>query len=224
MRRKSTVLEFRRPRHRFVAPGPVRGNKLRFSHERSARARVRGPAAGLALWTAACLSLFVGVMVWEWQAPPSLSITPMASASARAAPEPVVPEARFVPDAVAEPFPVASSTQVSRSVAVRWVDGDSGYVDGRAFRLYGVDAPEGSPSRAQCAREQKLSAHAGAAARALTQSGDVRVRGMMGVDKYGRELLLLSVDGRDVASALVGKGHLQYWAYESGQRKPDWCA
>lgn len=223
MGRKSGVLEFRRPKQRYVPPGPVRGNRLRFSQRRSLRARVMRPARGLALWTIVCLLLLAGVMIWERQTASGLRAKPMIEARVQVSPNPVASEAHFIPAQAEQTFLVASSAQASRPVGVQWVDGDSGRVDGRQFRLYGVDAPEGSPSRAKCAQEQALSGQARAAARSLTQRGDVTVRGYMGVDKYGRELLLLSVDGRDVASALVSKGHLQYWAYEAGQKKPDWC-
>ncbi len=63
MARKSSVLEFRRPRRRFVAPGPVRGNKLRFSRKGGARARVIGPSGGLAICTGIGLLLLAFVLL-----------------------------------------------------------------------------------------------------------------------------------------------------------------
>lgn len=226
MARKSNVLEFRRPKRRFVAPGPVRGKKLRFSQRKAARARVIGPAGGLAIWTAVCLMLFAALMLWEAFNPPSQSPL-QAATTPTVAPGPPewssrdsrsgAGDARFLEE---RPF----SEPTPQPVSIRWVDGDSGWINGREFRLYGVDAPEGSPSRARCSEEQRRSAQAKAAAQSLTRQGSVEVRSSMGTDKYGRELLSLTVDGKDVAASLVGRGHLQYWAYEAGQKKPDWCS
>lgn len=111
----------------------------------------------------------------------------------------------------------------SRAVFVSWVDGDSGSFGGRRFRLHGVDAPEGSPSRARCAQERRLAANARAAVRRLTGGKRVLVTRSYGHDRYGRELVDLSVDGRDVADTLVARGMLQRWHYEAGAPKPDWC-
>lgn len=223
MARKSSVLEFRRPRRRFVAAGPVRGNKLRFSRKGAARARVIGPAGGLAICTAICLVLFACVMVWDARTAPGEAGL-RAAAPAQSTAGRVVRDRQ--PTSYSTSLPVSYDTEKEfpAPVNIRWVDGDSGWINGRAFRLYGVDAPEGSPSRADCQAERARSAQAKDAARALTSAGTVEVRGSMGTDKYGRDILVLTVDGKDVAGSLVGHGHLQYWAYEAGQDKPDWCS
>lgn len=111
----------------------------------------------------------------------------------------------------------------SQTVRVTWVDGDSGRLDGREFRLHGVDAPEGSPQRAKCARERALSGDARNAARTITEGKTVRVARRYGADSYGRELVDLSVGGKDVADQLVAAGQLKRWNFEGGERKPDWC-
>jgi endonuclease YncB( thermonuclease family) len=116
---------------------------------------------------------------------------------------------------------VASYTPVVGTL--HWVDGDSGTIDGRAFRLYGVDAPEGSLSLAQCHDERMKADAARSAVRMLTGTAKVEIRQYHGTDKYGRELLTLSADGRDVASALVSSGDLKRWNYEGGAPKPKWC-
>ena len=118
---------------------------------------------------------------------------------------------------------VTGSNGDSRAVSVTWVDGDSGRIDGREFRLHGVDAPEGSPQRAKCARERALSGDARNAARTITEGKTVRVSRRYGADTYGRELVDLSAGGRDVADQLVAAGHLKRWNFEGGERKPDWC-
>lgn len=120
--------------------------------------------------------------------------------------------------------PVRSQSASSdRNVLVTWVDGDSGRLDGREFRLHGVDAPEGSPQRAKCAGERELSGAAREAARRITDGKQVRVARLHGQDDYGRLLVDLVADGRDVASQLVAAGRLKRWDFEGGERKPDWC-
>lgn len=120
--------------------------------------------------------------------------------------------------------PVRSqSASRDKNVLVTWVDGDSGRLDGREFRLHDVDAPEGSPQRAKCACERELSGAAIEAARRLTNGKQVRVSRLYGKDGYGRELVDLAVDGRDVASQLVNAGKLKRWNFDGGERKPDWC-
>jgi hypothetical protein len=110
-----------------------------------------------------------------------------------------------------------------RTVSVTWVDGDSGTIDGREFRLHGVDAPEGSPTRAQCKEERALAPHSRAAAQALTRGAVVSVTRSHGFDRYGRELVDLEANGRSVANALLASGSVKAWNYEGGQSKPNWC-
>jgi endonuclease YncB( thermonuclease family) len=116
-----------------------------------------------------------------------------------------------------------TGTADNQVMRVAWVDGDSGRLDGREFRLHGVDAPEGSPQRAKCARERTLSGDARNAARSVTEGKTVRVSRTYGADTYGREIVDLSASGKDVADALVAAGHLRRWNFDGGQRKPDWC-
>ena len=127
---------------------------------------------------------------------------------------------RWVHAAVAS---AAATTVSQRPLEVLWVDGDSGTIDGRPFRLHGIDAPEGSPSRAQCNNERLRAEEARSEVRALTASGTVEIRKSHGTDKYDRDLLSLSVDGQDIASLLIASGHIKRWNFESGDAKPRWC-
>lgn len=202
MGRKGAVLEFRRPKARkVVAPGPVRTNKLKFSGVKRSRRkrgvfRVRSFLVALTVVPAVFLA---GMLSSERLAPSSwdTSAAPSVAASS-AGPE---------------------ETQVS----VNWVDGDSGTLDGRRFRLYGVDAPEGSERRARCASEMRRADAARDAVRALTRGATVTVSRTHGIDNYDRVLVSLEVDGHDVASALIASGHLRRWSYERGDPEPDWC-
>lgn len=111
---------------------------------------------------------------------------------------------------------------------VYWSDGDSGRLsDGTKFRLHGVDAPEtGSMKQrggARCEAERELGYDAKAAAVELTRGRAVTVSRIMGRDKYGRNVVALSLDGQDLAGLLVASGTHRVWDYDGGAPKPDWC-
>ncbi len=83
--------------------------------------------------------------------------------------------------------------------------------------------PEGSPQRAQCQRERDLAGAARDAARVLTGGRQETISRRRGTDRYERLVVDLSIDGRDVASQLVGAGKLKRWNFDGGEQKPDWC-
>lgn len=116
---------------------------------------------------------------------------------------------------VIDPYPVSD---------LRWVDGDSGTIDGERFRLADVDAPE--TRNADCSAERVLGEKAKNYVRNLTQRGDILVTGDYGAERYGRRVIDLSINGEDVSSALIEKRYLQSWAHLNGralEAKPDWC-
>lgn len=111
---------------------------------------------------------------------------------------------------------------------VYWSDGDSGRLsDGTRFRLHGIDAPEtGSMNQrggAKCEAERALGFEAKAVAVELTRGKTVRVSEIKGRDRYGRNVVRLSLDGEDVASLLMADGTHKRWDYDSRAPKPDWC-
>jgi endonuclease YncB( thermonuclease family) len=111
---------------------------------------------------------------------------------------------------------------------VYWSDGDSGQLsDGTKFRLHGIDAPEtGSMKQrggAKCEAERALGYDAKAVAVELTRGREVTVTRVMGRDRYGRNVVALSLDGEDMASLLIARGTHQAWDYDGGATKPDWC-
>jgi endonuclease YncB( thermonuclease family) len=111
---------------------------------------------------------------------------------------------------------------------VYWSDGDSGQLsDGTKFRLHGIDAPEtGSLKQrggAKCEAERALGYDAKAVAVELTRGREVTVTRVMGRDRYGRNVVTLSLDGEDMASLLVARGTHRAWDYDGGDTKPDWC-
>lgn len=88
----------------------------------------------------------------------------------------------------------------------------------RTARLIGIDTPELGGARCEAERVA-----AEAAKRALkTMIGAASVVQVMprGTDKYGRDLITLRLDGRDVAGSMIAAGHGR--AYGGGHRV-GWC-
>lgn len=236
MRRRNTVLGFRRPKpRRWAAPGPVRRNKLAFARRWSWSVR------RVLRWAMIVPALLLAGMYWGEQ------VSQQDETLRFAASAPAHVELRAVECARTEPYAdersssgvelrpnakpesrrrsavSATSAKVNELVEVAWVDGDSGRISGRRFRLYGIDVPEGSPTHAECARERTRAQAAAAEAKALTSGGGVRVSEFHGLDVHGREVVSLSARGRDVATALIHSGHAKHWDYDGGELKPDWC-
>lgn len=87
-----------------------------------------------------------------------------------------------------------------------------------AARLVGLDTPETKDPR--CDAERAAGKRATERLRALVATGAVAYD-RKGVDRYKRPLIVLRVDGVDVAETLVSEGLAV--AYRGGAR-PDWCA
>ncbi|MCW4461972.1 thermonuclease family protein [Sphingomonas sp. BT-65] len=99
------------------------------------------------------------------------------------------------------------------------VDGDTFWMDGAKIRIADIDTPETHPAR--CAREAELGAAATRRLRALLNSGEVALAGIgRDTDRYGRQLHLVSVDGRGVGDTLVAEGLARPYA---GGRREGWC-
>lgn len=228
MARRSNVLNFRKARQRTVLPpGPVRNGRLQFSRARHRPRLLAWPGSVKTLLFTLMLvpALLLGGMVLG-------DLLDRPSSRFYAKSEPAMPDIfRSTPPRAS---PRVMSVQPVRAVSdslpsdaplrVVWVDGDSGTIDGVRFRLYGVDAPESSPFRAGCERELRRAGAAWRAARDATDGKDVRVLHSYGEDRYGRMLVDLKADGRDLGALLIGQGHLKYWRYAAGQPKPTWCS
>lgn len=144
---------------------------------------------------------------------------------------PVIGFAAFVGIAMLGARYASESAQASAHLGgtVYWSDGDSGRLsDGTIFRLHGVDAPETAPltrkGGARCEEERSLGFEAKAAATELTRGHVVEVSEVVGRDRYGRNIVRLSLQGRDVGEMLVAQGTHRVWDYDGRARKPDWCA
>jgi micrococcal nuclease len=85
-------------------------------------------------------------------------------------------------------------------------------------RLLGFDTPEVySPG---CSQELAAGRQATETLRQLLRSGPITSARFAGHDRYGRELVQISVGGRDVAQMMIATG---YAVPYSGGKSPDWC-
>ena len=111
--------------------------------------------------------------------------------------------------------------------SVEWVDGMSGRMNGKPFRLHNVDAPEaggvGAPVRAAaCEQETELGFAARAFMAELTRGKPVAMTANYGVDARGRQIVDLAVGDSDLAMAGLEAGILQ--PVVDGAEAYDWCS
>jgi micrococcal nuclease len=116
----------------------------------------------------------------------------------------------------AEPARVEVSTH-----NIRVIDGDT-LEDMSAditYRLVNIDTPE-TGSRARCAAERELGDRATRTARTLiTNARAFETRPTGRIDRYGRTIAYVRVDGRDLGETLIADGLARPWR---GRREP-WC-
>lgn len=87
------------------------------------------------------------------------------------------------------------------------VDGDTLKLDGKSYRIWGIDAPE---------RSDPAGPTATAALRGLIK-GKSLACAVLDVDRYGREVVqCLLPDGRDIACEMVRQGQAEDWPRYSG--------
>lgn len=130
--------------------------------------------------------------------------------------EPWAPPAP-APDQAPSPPPVPHA-QPAPAATVRVIDGDTLDLAGERVRLVNIDAPE-MPPRSKCASEAEGALAATARLQALVEAGPVTLA-RTGVDRYGRTLAHVYVDGADAGGALVAAGLVRPW---EGRRR-SWCA
>lgn len=114
---------------------------------------------------------------------------------------------------------------------IYWSDGDSGRLDDLKFRLANIDAPEtgrlGQRSGAKCELEIKRGFDAKQFIVEFTCGAELIIIKDYGEDRYGRLVIDLAANGKDVAQAGVTAGVLGDWPHKNGralQKKPNWCA
>lgn len=87
------------------------------------------------------------------------------------------------------------------------------------YRIVNIDTPETGP-RARCAAERELGNQARRQARALiSAANDVGLRPTGRIDRYGRTIAFVLIDGRDLGETLIADGLARPWR---GRREP-WC-
>ena len=100
------------------------------------------------------------------------------------------------------------------------------------FRLADIDAPEtggvGARGGAKCEAERELGYLAKEAIVEMTRPSErtVTVTRVQPADRYGRVVVDLDIDGRDLGELGVASGHLGAWPHRKGRAqgpKPDWC-
>lgn len=99
--------------------------------------------------------------------------------------------------------------------AITWIDGDTFEAGEVRYRIEGLDAPE---MRGSCLAERRLAALALAHARSLTARARVAEIHPGALDRYGRTLAGLTLDGRDFTAAMIEAGYGQEW-----RRRRSWC-
>lgn len=113
-------------------------------------------------------------------------------------------------------FPVIHSFAPS---SYRVIDGDTIQgSDGVKYRLLGYDTPE--TYQARCVEELARGNRATARLKELLRSGDVRLIESGSLDRYGRSLAHLTVNGSDVGQILINEGLARPY---NGGRREAWC-
>lgn len=106
---------------------------------------------------------------------------------------------------------------LATTLALTVIDGDTVVADGVHYRIEAMDAPE-TGARAHCLAERRLGALAKAHAETLVASARTIDIEPHGLDRYGRTLARLRIDGADFASAMIDAGYAQPWP-----RVEPWC-
>ena len=100
------------------------------------------------------------------------------------------------------------------------VDGDTFWMNGQKYRLYGVDAPEAG-DKAQCASERGRAREATEYLQSIMRAGGLRFTNR-GVDRYDRILVTVQTNQGDAADLLLKNNRAV--AYQGGRRdNQQWC-
>lgn len=126
----------------------------------------------------------------------------------------LLPIALSPPAARAEPTPSAGAD-------MRVIDGDT--IEDMAaditYRIVNIDTPETGP-RARCSAERELGDRATSEVRALVAGSEqMELRPTGRIDRYGRTIAFVVIDGRDLGETLIALGLARPWR---GRREP-WC-
>ncbi len=115
----------------------------------------------------------------------------------------------------------ARARGASAADRIRVIDGDTleDMRDEITYRVVNIDTPE-TGSRARCTAERELGDRATATVRTLiSQTRRVDVRPTGRIDRYGRTIAFIVLDGSDMGETLIAAGLARPWR---GRREP-WC-
>lgn len=99
------------------------------------------------------------------------------------------------------------------------VDGDTIKAPyGPTYRILGYDTPE--THLAKCEEERALGLRAKARLEQLLDQGEVRVLEKGKLDRYGRTLATVTIDGEDLAKVMIREGLAVPYR---GKRRRSWC-
>lgn len=131
---------------------------------------------------------------------------------------PALPSAHGEPSTTAKSDTPRPGAQAQR---IRVIDGDTleDMAADITYRVVNIDTPETGP-RARCAAERDLGNQATRQARTLiSAANDVELRPTGRIDRYGRTIAFVLIDGRDLGETLIADGLARPWR---GRREP-WC-
>ena len=97
------------------------------------------------------------------------------------------------------------------------IDGDTFDLNGTRIRVAGIDAPETHPAR--CPQEAQLGEAATQKLAELLRGRPLWVSGIK-VDRWGRSVAVVRVNGEDVADAMIGSGLARNY---DGKPRQGWC-
>jgi micrococcal nuclease len=107
----------------------------------------------------------------------------------------------------------------SRSTrALYAIDGDTVKLGTQSLRLLNIDAPE--VSRPDCEAEAERGRAATERLRALLSQGAVAILPNGRLDRFGRPLVRIAIDGRDAGDILIAEGLAKAWPVRGD---PGWC-
>jgi endonuclease YncB( thermonuclease family) len=102
--------------------------------------------------------------------------------------------------------------------AISVVDGDTIKLGAQSLRLLNIDAPE--VGRAECPEERERGLQATERLKALMAEGAISIHPNGKADRYGRPLIRLQTNARDVGDRLITEGLAKPWPV---QGNPSWC-
>ena len=174
----------------------------------------------MTIWSGLLLGLILFQILRYWPAPIATPEPPMAAtdyyAEARRS-KAILEEQEGPPESL---LPESTSRpSVGSGGPVRVVDGDTFDYAGARIRIADIDTPE---IHGRCPYETALAARATRRLRGLLAEGEFELHPLSSGrdrDRFGRELRIVTRNGRSLGDVLVAEGLARTW---SGRREP-WC-